>query len=54
MDEAHVNRQVEEHTARRNRALDLADYIRADHLWLYELIANLRMRVQRQAHWRMP
>ena len=44
--------RVEERIARRNWALDLADCIRADHLWLYALIANPRMMVQRQAHWK--
>lgn len=37
---------------RRNWALDIADYIRQDHMYLYAIIANPRMMLQRQAHWR--
>ena len=44
--------RVEERIARRNWALNITDYIRADHLWLYEVIANPRMMVQRQTHWK--
>lgn len=50
--EEHWSQHVATRKAAESFRESIREYVRTDHLWLYELIANPRMMVQRQAHWK--